>query len=506
MTSNPVRFLVFAFVLLSLPFAAPGSPESSRMNVLFLVVDDLRPDLGSYGDSVAQTPALDRLAADGLSFDRAYCQIPSCGPSRASFLSGYRPDATRIFDNQESFRKYLPNATTLPQHFREQGWFTQSLGKVFHGKFRSEIREDPVSWSVPAWRPTATQYLEPQSLSILKDRFPKVFDGSRPLEEIMNEKRYKGPAWEAPDVPDSSLTDGRTAARAVEVLRELNEQDKPFFLAVGFVKPHAPFVAPKKYFDRIPRKKVNVPEVRELPSGTSKLASTSREMHGYYGVPSEGVFPESVTEELIVAYDACVSYIDTQVGKVIDELDRLGLRDNTLIVFTADHGYHLGEVGQWCKNTNFEEALRVPLIISSPRHPDLRGERTKALVELVDLHPTLSEMCGLPILDEVEGTSFATLFEDPTQPWKIATFGQHAAKLHDPKAPVGRSVRTENFRYVQWKTPHGEVVEEELYKMDGITTPNLNLASQSQFSETLEKMRSILSGGWRQAKPQHLTK
>jgi len=487
---------------LALPFAAtPDAGGAERPNVLFLVADDLRADLGCYGSSAVDTPNLDRLADGGLLFQRAYCQIPSCGPSRASFLTGRRPDATKIYDNRESFRNYLPEAVTLPQHFKKHGYVTMSLGKVFHGKFQSEIREDPASWSAPAWRPTATQYLERDSLAVLEDRYPEIFDGTRPVEEILNQRRFKGPAWEAPDAADVDLTDGRTAARAVATLGELAKRDEPFFLAVGFVKPHAPFVAPSRYFEKVRGPRIAAPEVRRLPEGTPDLASTSREMHGYHGVPQEGVFPEETTKELIRAYEACVAYVDAQAGRVIDELERLGLREDTVVVFTSDHGYHLGEVGQWCKNTNFEEALRVPLIVSSPRHPDTRGRTADGLVELVDLHPGLSELCGLPVREEVAGASFAPLLDDPGRRWKKAAFSQHAAKLYDPEAPTGRSVRTADFRYVQWQAPDGSIVSEELYRMRGGVTPGRNLTRDRGRRTTLARMRTLLAEGPDNARP-----
>ena len=488
------------FTVAVLLFLLNGS-AADRPNVLFLVADDLRPDIGCYGNSAVDTPHLDRLAKEGVRFERAYCQIASCGPSRASFLTGRRPDTTKIYDNRNSFREHLPDAVTLPQHFKEHGYFTMSLGKVFHGKFQSEIREDPASWSVPAWRPTATQYLQPESIAVLEERYPEIFDGKRPLEEVMNLRRFKGPAWEAPDVADGDLTDGRTAAKAVEALGRLAKRDEPFFLAVGFVKPHAPFVAPKRYFEKVHRDEIRMPTMRERPAGTSDLASTSREMHGYHGVPAAGVFPDAIARNLTVAYEACVNYIDAQVGKVVAELERLGLRDDTIIVFTADHGYHLGEVGQWCKNTNFEESLRVPLIVSSPHHTAVEGQVSDGLLELVDLHPSLSDLCGLPVRDDVEGTSFLPLLDDPGREWKKAAFSQHAAKLYDPEAPVGRSLRTEGFRYVQWQGPDGASVAEELYAMNGTLTPSRNIASDPEQRETVERMRRLLAGGWEEARP-----
>jgi len=467
----------------------------SRPNVLFFVVDDLRPNLGCYGYQTAHTPHLDQLAQSSLLFERAYCQIPSCSPSRSSFLTGLRPDVIKVYANKKHFRETVPDAITLPQYFKQHGYHTQSLGKVFHGICKNEIVEDPPSWSVPAWRPEATQYLTEPSIEILRQRYPRYFDGKRPVEELMALRKFKGPAFEAPQAEDTDVTDGRIAAKAVQVLGELKKEDKPFFLAVGFVKPHAPFVAPQRYFDLVDPAAVELPAVRELPQGTTPLAATSREMQGYFGVPQSGVFPPETTRRLTSAYDACVAFVDAQIGLVLDELDRLGLRENTIIVVISDHGYHLGEVGQWCKNTNFEEALRVPLLISVPDAGESHGRRTRALVELLDLYPTLVDLCELPPRTGLAGTSFKPLLAAPDQPWKKMARSQHTSKLHDPTVPVGYSVRTDQFRYTQWRSPNGKIVAEELYRIENCRTPDKNLASDPAEAATLAEMRKLSNIG-----------
>jgi iduronate 2-sulfatase len=317
----------------------------------------------------------------------------------------------------------------------------------------------------------------------------------------MATRRYKGPAWEAPPARDADLTDGRTAQKAVSVLRELKSLDQPFFLAVGFVKPHAPFVAPARYFDRVNRPGIQLPAQRTLPNGAPALAATSDEMRGYHGVPQAGVFPDDTTLELTIAYDACVSYVDAQVGIVLDELQRLGLRENTVVLFLSDHGYHLGEVGQWCKNTNFEESLRVPLIISDPRAKKAAGRTTEAIVELIDLYPTLASLCGLPAPPDLEGSCFRDLVNSPQQRGKIAAFSQHQSKLPGEAAAVGYSVRTAEFRYTRWQTPRGQTVAEELYEMDDARTANRNLVREANYALTANKLRELLDRGLRGAAP-----
>ena len=493
------RFSVGSLVLLIVPFAW-AEAEPVQPNVLFIVVDDLRPDLGCYGYDAASTPNIDRLAKSGVLFRRAYCQMASCGPSRASFLSGLRPDTVKVYDNGTTFRKAVPDAVTLPQYFKTHGYHTQSLGKVFHGIYRNEIREDPASWSVPAWRPVATQYLTQPSIDILRRRFPKEFDGSRPASELMAMRRFKGPAWESPPVEDSELTDGRTVHKAISVLGELKSAKEPFFLAVGFVKPHAPFVAPKRYFDRLDRSAIKLPAQRTLPDGTPALASTSKELYEYDGGPKADVLSDDLTKELTVAYDACVSFIDQQVGRVLGELERLDLRNNTIVVFTSDHGYHLGEAGQWCKNTNFEESLRVPLIVSDPRKKESAGSSTDGIVELIDLYPTLASLCGLPSPRNLEGDSFDRLIDSPQQPGKFAAFGQHKANASKHPSATGYSVRTEEFRFTQWQTPNSEIVAEELYQPIDGRTGSKNLIDDPRYSADVIQLREILKAGWRGAK------
>ncbi len=472
-----------------------------RLNVLFIAVDDLRPNLSCYGEPGLKTPNMDRLAARGMLFRRAYCQIASCGPSRASLLTGRRPDTTTVFDNRRRFRTALPDVVTLPQHFRNHGYHTRSFGKVFHGIFRSEVNEDPPSWSVPAWRPKAVQYRTEEGIDVLRQRYPRQFqDPSQSVEDIQAERRLKGLAVEAPDVDDNDLIDGRTADKAIEVMRQI--KDNPFFLAVGFVKPHAPYVAPKKYFDLYKADDFTFPVVHEMPQGAPPQAhnNDSRELRGYAGIASSGPIPVNQARWVTHGYNACVSYVDAQIGRLINELDRLSLGDRTVIVLWGDHGYHLGHNGLWCKNTNFEAAARVPLIVSAPG-AKARGQSTDALVELVDLYPTLAELCSLPVASDLHGTSFAPLLDQPRMTWKKAAFSQTPRPYTRPEEAMGRSVRTDRYRFVEWTGTKLSKPLHELYDFADSAPEKLNLADRPGYQEVVKELTELLHAGWTAALP-----
>lgn len=467
-----------------------------RLNVLFIGVDDLRPNLACYGKSEVKTPNMDKLAARGMLFRRAYCQIASCGPSRASLLTGRRPDTTTVFDNRKKFRDVMPHVVTLPQHFKNNGYHTRSFGKVFHGIFSGEVNEDPVSWSEPAWRPKAVQYRTEEGLKVLRERYPKRFgDPSKSQEEVQGQRRFKGLAVEAPDVNDNDLIDGRTADEAIKVMRQI--KDKPFFLAVGFVKPHAPYVAPKKYFDLYKTDDFDAPAIDVLPLGSPNLVGNdSIELRGYTGINKSGPIPVSQAQWVRHGYNACVTYVDAQIGRLTDELDKLGLKDKTVIVLWSDHGYHLGHNGLWCKNTNFEAATRVPLIVADPRS-EAKGQSTEALVELVDLYPTLAELCSLPVSKDLHGKSFAPLLDQPKLPWKKAVFSQTPRPYTRPKEAMGRSLRTDRYRLVEWTGTKLSTPLYELYDYNSDAPEKINLAGQVEHQALVKKMTKLLHAEWK---------
>ncbi len=486
--------------------SAVPEPSVQGPNVLFIAVDDLRPSLGCYGDPVARSPNIDRLAKSGLVFNRAYCQQAVCRPSRASLMTGRRPDTTRVFDLKTHFREALPDVITLPQWFKQHGYHAQSVGKIYHGIAGYIIGNqagDRPSWSVPGYLPQLHFYHSPRGMKIaeewfaprsrrFKDRFPEV----KSWKDVV----VRGLPWEAPDVPDSEVIDGRIATRAIEILRET--KDKPFFLAVGFLKPHVPFVAPKKYFDLYPLE--TIPSVKNpfFPRGAPKFAGlNSSEMRVYYGIPKRGrIADEDEARRLYRAYYACVSYVDAQVGRLLAELDRLQLRHNTIVILWGDHGYHLGENGFWCKQTNFELSVRAPLVVSVPGRAN-PGSKTNALVEFVDIYPSLAELCGLPTPVGLEGTSFAPLLDDPERPWKTAAFSQFPRRIGRIGRIMGRSMRTDRYRFTEWTNPAKNFRVVELYDHKLDPEENQNVARSPKNAELVKRLTKQLHAGWRSALP-----
>lgn len=483
---RPITLAVTLLVCL----AANAAQKPPSLNVLFIAADDMRPQLGCYGHENMITPNLDRLAGQGTVFHRAYCQAAVCRASRLSLLTGRRPDTTRIHTNGGPlFRTRNPNWVTLPQHFKNNGYQSISLGKIFHGAFAvRKTWNDPKSWSRPEWWPGPRYYYTPEGVAAAKQVFAGSAAGKKaPLDDWVNHF-VLGPSWEAPDVADNVLYDGQVADKAIATLREL--RDQPFFLAVGFLKPHLPFIAPKKYWDMYPAEEVVVADNQHPPKDSPKYAGTTwGHPRSYSDVPKKGPMPKELVPKLTRGYAACVTYVDAQVGRVLAELDRLGLRDNTLVVFWGDHGFHLGENDVWGKATNFELSTHVPLIVSAPQ-AKAKGRPSRALVELVDLYPTLCELSGLPVLNELEGKSLAPLLNDPELPWKQAAFSQY------PREKVmGRSMRTDRWRFTQW-TENGKTVAVELYDQQNDPKENINLANLPDYAGQVRKLTAKIKADW----------
>lgn len=459
--------------------SSAGAQEPERRNVLLILVDDLRPEINAYGSARAITPNIDDLAAQGLLFERAYTQVAVCAPSRISLLSGLRPDATGIRRLRTPLRSVMPEATTLPQRFQQSGYTTLSIGKVYH--HQSDDRE---SWSEAPVRPRSSWegrgddgYLSPASIG------------------VMDVNTGRGPAYEAATVPDTAYRDGKIANLAIDQLRRL--RDEPFFMAVGFFKPHLPFTAPQKYWDLYPPEEIDLARNPFPPEGVNRFSLTNfGELRGYALVPDEGAIPDSVARTLIRGYLAATSYIDAQIGRVLDELDRLGLGENTIVVFWGDHGWKLGEHGAWAKHSNFEIDTRVPLIVRAPGMRS-RGVRTDALVETVDIYPTLVDLAGLGSPPYLQGTSLAPLLEDPNRAWKTAAFSEYS------RGPtLGRSIRTDCYRYVEWqRVEDGEVLARELYDHRFDSQENRNVAEESRYADAVDRLSRRLADGWRGALP-----
>ncbi len=493
-----------ACALVPSALATLAGAEKRKLNVLFIAVDDLRPELGCYGVKDMKTPNIDALAARGTLFERAYCQQAVCSPSRTSLLTGLRPDTTRIYDLQTHFRLTIPNAVTLPEYFKQHGYHTQGLSKIFHGGL-----DDPQSWSVPHWKPKTPQYASAGIRDDIAKRLKEAQTQSEdvtahvlqrdpktgiPLKVARPKIRVNGPPWECADVPDNALIDGATADHAIEVMRQI--KDKPFFLAVGFLKPHLPFVAPKKYFDEYPLDKVKLADNPHPPKDCTEFSLAHwGELRNYKGMPKKGDMPDKEARELRRAYYAAASFTDAQIGRVIGELDKLGLRDNTVIVLWGDHGWQLGEHSEWCKHTNFEVATHAPLIISAPGMKP--GVQTTRFAEFVDIYPTLCDLCGLPAPKELEGTSLKPLMADPKRPWKSAAFSQYPR----PGNIMGHSIRTDRYRYAEWAEPGKEPAARELYDHKLDPEENVNTADLPASKAVVAELSRKLKAGWQAALP-----
>lgn len=453
-----------------------GAAASRPLNVVFMVADDLNMALGCYGHPVVKTPHLDRLAARGVLFERAYCQYPLCQPSRASFMSGLRPETTRVWTLETPTRQFIGDAVMLPELFRKNGWFSAHAGKVYH---TGEACEDPRSW----------------------DEELREFGKTPPQSEVLLGGRSQGPKghsfdWMILKTADADTPDGIVARKSVEWMERCAREGKPFFLGVGFRRPHAPYAAPKKYFDLYPPEKMPLPKT--APDEFQRLlpAAINHE-------PPDTPLTDAEVRRYRSAYFACVTFMDAQVGVVLDALDRLRLWDHTIVVFFSDNGYHLGEHGGlWHKSTLFEESARVPLIVAAPGRRAV-GKRSPRLVELVDLYPTLAELCGLRPPDNLEGTSFAPLLDDPKRPWKRGAFTMQGRGPERTEAAreivfTGTSVRTERWRYTEWDEGRQGL---ELYDERRDPREVNNLAQSARYAKTRAELQRLLRGGWRAALP-----
>ena len=466
-----------AFSSLSLGTAATG-----KFNVLFIVVDDLRPELGCYGFNTIKSPNIDRIAKQGLVFRRAYCQQAVCSPSRTSLLTGTRPDTTKVWDLVTHFRDALPDVVTLPQHFKQNGYFVQGMGKIFHPGF-----DDPRSWSVAWQTPKAPNYATEKTEPVVDEDKPRA-DG----------KKSKGMPYEAADVKDNFFKDGMVADLAVRTLGTLSKKPEPFFLAVGFAKPHLPFVAPKKYWDLYDPSKIKLAPNPYHPEDAPEYALTnSNEVRTYRGIPEEGPFPDDIARKLKHGYYAAASYTDAQVGRVLDELDRTGLRKNTVIVLWGDHGWKLGEHGEWAKHTNMENDANAPLLLSVPGMKSA-GKTSDALVEFVDVYPTLADIAGLPLPSHLEGLSMKPLLDDPNRKWKSAAFSQYPRG----QKVMGYSMRTDRYRFTVWvgRNDHSKVAAIELYDHQTDPQENRNIAKLPANAQLVDQLMEQWRKGWQGAR------
>ena len=453
-----------------------------KKNVVLIIVDDLRADLDKFCTQKIHKPSIDKLSEEGISFNRAYCQKALCVPSRQSFLTGMRPNKFGAGFN-DHFRKKLPEHLTLPQYFKGNGYKCISVGKVFHHR-------DPISWSEPSWVPDPPLFFPiygtqeaikiQQNLVHETKFFPKGSDwwakGGKWVPSLI---------WEAPEVNDNQLTDGKLADYAIERINKL--KDSPFFLAVGFFRPHLPFIAPKKYFDLYPLNSIKLPENGSLPNGTPKIAAqTGGEWRSYYKVHPKSMPSDIEKKEYIRAYLASVSYVDAQIGRLVKSIEESNLVNNTIFVLMSDHGYHLFDNSSFGKSTNFEDAVRVHLAIKSPGSKSM--VTSNEIVELIDLYPTLCDLTGLGIPQNLDGLSFAGIFNDRKY-GKKAAYSQYSRNGFN-----GLSVRTEKYRFTQWQK--GKQKIEELYDFNSPKPERENLVNKSEFKEELTDLRKLLKSGF----------
>jgi uncharacterized sulfatase len=469
MRANPKLFLLLTGLLLVGPGLGltRGQEENKqpKRNVLFIAVDDLNCAIGCYGHPIVKTPNIDRLAKRGVRFEHAYCQYPLCNPSRTSFLSGRLPDVTRIFDNNTPPRTTLGQEHVfLPEYFQKNGYFTARVGKIAHGRF-----EDAVQWNI------SESNAGKQAKKQARVEAQQQAEGGIKL------------SWTATKNEDKDEQDGRTARRIVELLEQ--NKDKPFFLAAGFHKPHLPWVAPKKYFDLYPPEKITLPqEPADVRKNVPAVAFTR--------TAGDDDLTELDRKKAIAAYYACVSFMDAQVGVLLDAMDRLKLWDNTVVVFLSDHGFHLGEHGGlWRKMTLFEEATHVPMIFAVP---GVKPGVSPRLVELLDLYPTLTDLCGLSMPKGLEGMSLRPLLDDPTRKWdRVVTYtvvGRGKGQA-GKGSMLGRTVRSDRYRYTEWGSPK----DAELYDHEKDPHELTNLAGKPEHALTVAVMRRLLKDRWKDA-------
>lgn len=524
--------------LLSLQVIAAAG---ERPNILFIAVDDLRPELGCYGSDIAITPNLDGLAKDGLLFNRAYCQQAICRPSRASLMTGLRPESTGLFHNYVALRDLQPDILTLPQHLIAHGYETAYVGKIFHQGDTDEQH----SWSraavkrIDGIRKPQGPYRLPENVRLRNENFRQMF---AKYGEAARKGLASGPAFEKADVPDHAYPDGYNTLLAIETLKQMAANDQPFFLAMGYKLPHLNWCAPSKYWDLYDPQKIEAAAHRDAPTdGASMGLHASFELRTRSNIPKVGPIPKELARTLKHAYLASTSYVDAQIGLLLQALEDAGLKENTIVVVWGDHGWHLGDMGVWGKATNYEIATRVPLMIRTPNMP-VRGQRTDALVELVDLFPTLCELSGVPVPSAVEGLSFVPLLEKPQRKWKSAAFSQYPNPAlrewaANPLSPgmretwfgplisqieqniqqqmgskwnrelfeehmMGYTMRTNRYRLVVWKDhrqPDAEPLFVEVF--DHQTDPNETTNVAESNPQLVAELMKQFNAGWKAARP-----
>lgn len=498
-----------------------GDPETTvPPNILFISIDDLRPTLGAYDDEVAITPNLDQFAAEGMTFRQAFCQAAVCAPSRASLMTGIRPDSTRVWHLGDKFREINPATVTMPQYFARNGYHTVNIGKIFHN-----YMPDSISWDEPDLRPA--RYLRPDWLGRDGETF-YISEAVNRSQEIKRDSLLKlrpvryadgwntGPAWEAADVHDTLYYDGAQTELAKRTLTRLAGMEQPFYFGLGYFRPHLPFTAPKKYWELYNPDSIPLAANPDIPEGAPVWTMNSMyelrhyDGFGHIGHPTSAYrMSEDTARILKHGYYASVSYVDALFGQLVDHMKKLGIYENTIIIVWGDHGWKLGDHNSWGKMTNFNIDLHVPLMIRYPNQ-EQRGVRTNALVELVDMFPSLCELAGVEIPDYMQGTSFVPLLKDPDRPWKKAAFSQFHRRPRvsaDGGRYMGYSINTPEYHYIEWYTwdhqqgERGDFKQAELYDRQNDPSERVNIAGKAGNETIVKRLSAALADGWRKAIP-----
>lgn len=511
---------LYYLVLLLLLGCTEVKETSNEPNVLFVSIDDLRPSLGVYGDEIAQSPNIDQLASEGFTLRNVFTQSAVCAPSRASLMTGLRPDSTRVWHLGDKFREINPQTITMPQYFSKHGYYTVNIGKIFHN-----YMPDSISWDEPDLRPA--QFVRPEWLGRDGETFyisekvqaSQVIKRDSLLE--LRPKRYAdgwntGPAWEAADVHDTLYYDGAQNELAKRTLTRIAKSNQPFYMGLGYFRPHLPFAVPKKYWDLYDRDEMplaNNPEIPEnAPIHTMNSMYELRHYDGFnhIGHPTSTYrMSEDTIRILRQGYYASVSYVDALLGDLIAHMKKIGIYENTIIVVWGDHGWKLGDHNSWGKMTNYNIDLRVPVIVRHPDHIN-RGSQTFAFTELVDLFPSICEMAGIEIPNYMQGSSFVPLMEKPNQPWKTAAFSQFHRRPRvsaDGQRYMGYSINTKDHHYIEWygwdhqKGERLDFKSAELYDVINDPHETINIAGQEQQKEIVAQLSKQLNAGWKAMRP-----
>ncbi len=493
------RVMLLVAAIFAVASSAAAAVTSARPNVLFIAVDDMRCELGCYGAKHVISPNLDRLAASGVLFTRAYCQQAVCNPSRVSLMTGLRPDTTKVWDLVTDFRTTIPEAVTLPQHFRQHGYRAVAFGKIYHNTF-----PDAASWDEPTHNAQGVARYSEANQQRLTSHRKKMKAKGKSADAIA---KMRGPATEIQEQPDSMNFDGKQTDDALLKLRELAAGAAPFFLAVGYIRPHLPFITPKKYWDLYDRAKLPLASNGFLPRGAPPVAFGDRSLGGFYELrgyldyadapsPFDRPLTEAQQRELRHGYYASVTFIDAQVGRLLDGLEQLDLARNTIVVLWSDHGWKLGEHGGWCKQTNYEIDTRAPLMIRAPG-AKANGRPTRALAEFVDIYPTLCELAAVPVPHVLEGQSLVPVLTGQKASVKDAAFSQFPRR-HEGRDYMGYAMRTDRHRYVEWiEKTTGALAARELYDEERDPEENQNIADDPAEAANLRTLSERLWRGFR---------